>query len=74
MTVGQLKNRDGMVVETMTVVGVPTGNVYKLSSASAQDGRIIAWKQYRQGKVALHPTVRCRVLDYRAYHGTYGPF
>lgn len=83
MTVREAFERfgSGIVVETLRrgcgfgngPTMVPTGNVYKLAAASP-DGKVVAWKQYRQGKVGLFADNPCRVLDSRPYHGTYGPF
>lgn len=75
MKIADLVNQSGIIIETLTSAGIPTGNVYKIGcDQPCADGRLIAWKQYRQGKVKLHPSVRCRVLDARPFHGTYGPF
>lgn len=73
MTVKEVGHRAGIVIETARSDGVPTGNVYKVSGWNHDRTKVIAWKQYRQGKTELHPSVRCRVLD-TAFSGQYGPF
>jgi hypothetical protein len=64
----------GIIVETLSSAGFPTGNVYKMTSAVSPDGKHYAWLQYRQGKRKLHPNVACRVLDPKPFSGQYGPF
>ena len=74
MKVNDISTRNGIIIETLTATGVPTGNVYKVSGWNGSKTKVIAWRQYRQGKTELHPSVRCRVLDPKPYSGNYGPF
>lgn len=75
MFIRDVGSRSGIIVETLTSFNnVPTGNVYKISGWNADKTKVIAWKQYRQGKIELHPSVLCRILDDRPFSGNYGPF
>lgn len=74
MLIQDIATRNGIIIETCRADGVPTGNVYKVSGWNGSKSKVVAWKQYRQGKVELHPSVHCRVLDGKPYSGQYGPF
>jgi len=77
MRIQDIADRNGIIIETLGshVAGtLPTGNVYKVVGWNATKSKVVAWKQYRQGKVELHPTVPCRILDNKPYSGNYGPF
>lgn len=74
MLIRNVASKDGIIIETLTSTFAPTGNVYKIVGWNAAKTKVIAWKQYRQGKILLHPENKCRILDNKPYSGNYGPF
>ena len=60
MTIADCKT--GSIVETLHG-GLPTGNVYRVENV-CDNNRRYAWQSFRQGKVKLHVSVSCRLVEY----------
>jgi len=53
----------GDIIETLTLSGMPTGNVYKVCKPSEIIGKVTCYTQYTRLKVAVHGSNPCRKLD-----------
>lgn len=63
--------KEGQIVETMSGFGInmtPTGNIYKISKKN-NTGKIIVYKDFKQGKSFISPTVKVRILE--DYEGSF---
>lgn len=52
----------GQIIETLSF-GTPTGAVYRIARNQPYLPKVVAYKQFTQDKVGLHPDTLCRVLD-----------